>query len=266
MPILGIDYEKCNNCDDCMQCKYIKRDAEQNKVIFDDPQNLCDSCGRCISRCRVDAILYEDFEEMPTFEGVQVPSTLISYEMLHKFMISKRSIRGYESKKIPRNIMEKVLKTMKYAATGANIRTLRCTIISDEKKIKKLSGAVMDTLISANTPGYSEALKRAKEMGSDRIFYNAPHVVIIHSNNPNDSTNAIIAITSAMLSAQSLGLGSCWIGLARGVLSSSKDIRENIAGVKGKIWGVFIIGYPAQKYYRIPARPDIKTKGLDELE
>lgn len=43
MPILGIDYEKCNNCDDCMQCKYIKRDAEQNKVIFDDPQNLCDS-------------------------------------------------------------------------------------------------------------------------------------------------------------------------------------------------------------------------------
>jgi hypothetical protein len=69
-----------------------------------------------------------------------------------------------------------------------------------------------------------------------------------------------------MLSAQTLGLGTCWIGLAHGVLTSNKEAREKIAGVHGTIWGVIIIGYPNQTYYRVPPRPDIKTKGLDELE
>jgi nitroreductase len=211
----------------------------------------------------VEAILYEDFGEIQTFEGVQDPSTLITYETLHKFMISKRSIRGYKNKKVPRDVMEKVLNSMKYAPTGANIRTLECTIISDENKIKELSGTVMDALISANSPRY----KKAKELGFDAIFYNAPHVVIIHSKNPNDGMNATIGITYAMLSAQSLGLGSCWIGLAHGVLMSNKEMRKKFTEEKGRIWiwGVFIIGYPAQKYYRVPPRPNIKTKGLDKL-
>ncbi|MFW9901863.1 MAG: hypothetical protein ACFFDY_11385, partial [Candidatus Thorarchaeota archaeon] len=75
-----------------------------------------------------------------------------------------------------------------------------------------------------------------------------------------------IALTYGMLCAQSLGLGSCWIGLAQGILSANKELREEIAGIRDKIWGVIIIGYPSQTYYKVPPRPDIKTKGLDELE
>ena len=266
MPILGIDYEKCNNCKICLNAciRCFRLDSEQDKIIFE--KNLCDSCGRCVCRCPTDAILYENIGELMTFEGVQDPSKLIPYEAMHKFLSSKRSIRGFKNKKIPRDVMEKVLNSMKYAPTGANVRTLRCTIISDDEKIKKLSEAVTDALIASNTPGYSEALKKVKEQGMDRIFYNAPHVMIIHSNNPGDRMNSTIGLTYAMVSAQSLGLGSCWIGLAHGVLTSNKEIREEIAGIRGNVLGVIIIGYPAQKYYRVPPRPDIKTKGLDELE
>jgi len=245
-----------------MRC--FRYDTEQDKVIFE--QNLCDSCGRCICRCPTDAILYENIGEITTFEGVQEPSKLIPYEAMHNFLSSKRSIRGFKNKKIPRNVMEKVLNSMKYAPTAANIRELRCTIISDDDKIKELSNAVMDAIIASNNAGYSENLKKAKELGIDSIFYKAPHVMIIHSDNPSDTMNSTIGLTYAMVSAQSLGLGSCWIGLAHGVLTSNKEIREEIAGIRGNVWGVIIIGYPTQKYYRVPPRPDIKTKGLDELE
>ncbi|MHA1671450.1 MAG: nitroreductase family protein [Promethearchaeota archaeon] len=272
MPVIGIDYEKCTNCQICLNAcssriKCFRFESEQNKVIFDDPQNLCDSCGRCIGRCPADAILYENMGEILSFKGVQDPRTLIPYETLHKFMISKRSIRRFKNKKIPRDIMEKVLNSMKYAPTGANVRTLRCTIISDDNKIKKLSKAVTDAIIDSNTPGYSEALKKVKQQDIDMIFYNAPHIMIIHSNNPGDAMNATIGLTYGMLSAQSLGLGSCWIGLAHGVLKSNKDIRLKIAGIRGEVWGVIILGYPhnSQKYYRVPPRPNLKTKGLEEL-
>ena len=268
MPILGIDYDKCNFCKNCVNVcpSFFSIDKDQEKVVFSDPDNLCTLCNRCICICPQDAILHENMEEVLTFEGVQDPSTLISYETLNNFMTAKRSIRRYKKKKIPRNVMEKVLSSMTQAPTGANIRTLRCKIISDDNSIKQLSDSVMDVLIASGNAKYSEGMKKAREMGFDAIFYQAPHILIIHSNNPGDAMNSTIALTRGMLSAQSLGLGSCWIGLAHGVLTSHKEIKEKIAGVKGKVWGVIILGYPAQRFYHAPSRPMIRTKGLDELD
>ena len=268
MPILGIDYEKCDNCQICYNActRYFRRDKELNKMVFEDPNNLCDSCGRCIARCKSDAIMYENIGELLTFEEVQDPSTLISYESMHKFMSAKRSIRGFKKKKVPKAILEKVLETMKYAPTGGNIRTLHCTIISDNDKIKKLSEVVIDAIIASNIPGYSENFIKAREQGIDTIFYNAPHVMIIHSRNPGDAMNSTIALTYGMLCAQTLGLGSCWIGLAHGVLSSSKELREKFVGKNWRVLGVIILGYSTQIYYQVPPRPNIKTQGLDELE
>jgi nitroreductase/NAD-dependent dihydropyrimidine dehydrogenase PreA subunit len=268
MPILGIDYDKCNLCKNCInECPYyFSIDEESERIAFNDPKNLCNLCNRCICRCPMDAILHKNMGEVLTFDGVQDPSTLISYEALNSFMMAKRSIRRYKKKKIPRNIMESVLTSMKYAPTGANIRTLRCTIISDNNVIKQLSNSIMDEIISSSNPRYSERMRNAKDMGFDAIFYQAPHVLIIHSNNSNDAMNATIALTYGMLSAQSLGLGTCWIGLAHGILTSNKDIKEKIVGIKGYVWGVIAIGYPAQKFFHAPPRPSIKTRGLDELD
>ncbi|MHA2289455.1 MAG: nitroreductase family protein [Promethearchaeota archaeon] len=268
MPILGIDYEKCNKCQICVRTcpRYFSFDNEQDKIIFEDSQNECNLCGRCIAMCPTDAILYENIGDVLAFEEAQDPSALIQYETLHKFMSAKRSVRGYKNKKVPRSVMEQILNSMKNAPTGANVRTLECTIISDKNVIKKISDSVMDALIATNNPRYAEGAKKARDVGFDTIFYHAPHVMIVHSTNPGDEKNSTIALTYGMLSAQSLGLGSCWIGLASGVLKVNKELRENIAGIKGNVWGVIIIGYPAQKFYRVPPRPSLKIKGLDELE
>jgi len=117
---------------------------------------------------------------------------------------------------------------MTYAPTGANIRTLECTIISDKAVIKKLSDSVMDALIASSSPRYSEGAKKAREIGFDTIFYSAPHEMIIHSANPSDNMNSTIALTYEMLSAQSLGLGTCWIGLAHGVLQQIKNCERKL--------------------------------------
>ncbi|MHA1727921.1 MAG: nitroreductase family protein [Promethearchaeota archaeon] len=268
MAIIGINYEKCNMCGICIsECPHIFRhDKEEDKIIFDDSQNQCNLCCRCICRCPKDAILYEDMGKILSFEEAQDPSVLISYETMFKFMSAKRSIRGFKKKKVPKEMIEKILNTMKYAPTGGNVRTLKCTIISDEDKIKKLSGIVMDELIASNMPGYAERFSIARKLGVDSIFFEAPHVMIIHSKNPaGDLMNSTIGLTYGMLAAQSLGLGTCWVGLAQGVFSSNKELRENILGIQGFIWGVSTLGYPTQKFYRIPPRPSIKTKGLEKL-
>ena len=221
MTILGIDYDKCTNCKNCLySCYYIRNDKEQDKVIFNDPLNLCNMCGHCIGKCPSNAFLHKDFGEPIEFMDEEDPYSQISYDRIHNFMSAKRSIRQYKSKKIPKEMLRKVISSMSYAATGGNIRSLKCLVISEEEKIKHLSDSI-------TTEGYKSGLKLMRDRGRDPVFYKAPHVMILHSDNNFDTTNATIAFTHGMLSAQSLGLGSCWIGMAHMFLNSNKEYRRD---------------------------------------
>lgn len=267
MAVLEINYDECNTCKSCLRAcsRHFNFDDDQKKVIFDDPEKTCSLCGRCIAICPQNAIMHENMGEFLEFDGIEDQSSLISYELMHKFLISKRSIRAYKKKKIPREIIEKIMESMRYAPTGANVRNMECTVISDENKIKELSDSVIEILVQKN-PVYGERMKQARETDFDAIFYKAPAVLIIHSKYPGNNMNSTIALTYGMISAQALGVASCWIGLAHGVLKASKKIRENLVGIKGNVEGVITLGYPAQKYYKIPPRPVIKTSGLENLK
>ena len=127
-------------------------------------------------------------------------------------------------------------------------------------------GRMMFRHIDSFTEEEMKRLRRLREKGIDTIFYDAPHVLILYSKSPWDSRNAAIAITYGMLSAHSLGLGTCWIGMAHGTLNENPNILTEIAGIKDQVLAVMTLGYPAVKYFRAPPRPLIKTTGLDELE
>ena len=266
MPVKGIDTEKCTNCQlcisDCVASNF--RLDENEHVQFN--QSGCIGCGHCISICPEDAIIYRGMRDEPiTFDGIQDPSSLISYETMYQFMRAKRSIRQYKKDKVPNDILEKVLDSMRYAPTGSNIRGLKCLIISDDEQKKVLSDAILNHLINGSMmpESYGERLNNKKEKGLDPIFYGAPHIIIMHSSSAADLVNSTIAITYAQLSAQTLGLGTCWIGFAYGVLIANKEIRKNLAKIPGRVHGVMVIGYPAVKYTRAAPRPRIRTKGLN---
>jgi len=76
------------------------------------------------------------------------------------------------------------------------------------------------------------------------------------------ANDAGIALTYGMLEAESLGLGTCWIGLVQGAVPMNKEILK-ILGIKGMLLGAFTLGYPAVKYLRTVPRPPLKIKGLE---
>jgi len=264
MPIKGINLEKCTNCRQCIkECpmRNFSMDETQKQTIFDDSKG-CILCGHCIAVCPENAIKYEDMgDDALNFEANQDPSELISYNIMNQFLRAKRSIRQYQNKKVPAEIIEKVIDSMRYAPTGANMRNLKCLIISDDEKIKLLSDSIIDAI---ETGGVDNRLSRIRDEGIDPIYYNAPHVLIFYSKNPWDTRNTSIAMTYGMLSAQTMGLGSCWIGFAHGILLENSEIREKFTGIQTYVLGVMTIGYPAVKYFRAPPRPPIEIKGIDE--
>jgi nitroreductase/NAD-dependent dihydropyrimidine dehydrogenase PreA subunit len=264
MPIIGIDYEKCINCYKCLEaCSrplyQIIRENEQEKVVFNDPDKECILCGHCIAQCPEDAILYEDMGETFTFDGVEKPETILSYDILFNFLAANRAIRKYKKDKVPNELLEKVIKVMEYAPTAANMRTETFTIISDEEIIKKLSDAILEELDDILGDHFDILVKQFRSP----IYYDAPHLIIVSSplNMMMEGFNVGNIITYGRLAAQALGLGTCWNGYTQIAMERNAKIKK-IAKIRGHIFGAFTLGYPDIKFLRVPPRSKKVVKYL----
>jgi len=81
-------------------------------------------------------------------------------------------------------------------------------------------------------------------------------------NSLSSGINSGIAFTYGMLAAESLGVGSCWIGVAQRLLAANEDLR-NLFNIDGVVDGVITLGYPAIKYYRFPSCSPLKVLKIE---
>jgi nitroreductase len=89
--------------------------------------------------------------------------------------------------------------------------------------------------------------------GADPIFYQAPVVILIHSDArmPTPKEDCVLAAYNMVLMAESLGLGTCIVTLAQNAINDSKRCKR-ILGLKKKdmVHSVVVMGYPEEKYLR----------------
>ncbi len=271
MPVIGIDYDKCANCGTCvLACPdpeaFFKRDEEQDKVIFEDLEKGCIECGQCVSQCPEEAILFENMGDSYTFDNIESPEKIISYDSILNFLSANRSIRRYKKEKVPNDVLNKVFKAMQRAPTAGNMRTENFTIISDTDKIKEMSNAVAEVI---NTdPSLKNQFGRQLAIYGKKfrspLYYDAPHLVFVTSqlNFVMEGFNIGNIVTYGRLAAQALGLGTCWNGWTLIATQINPKIKR-VVKVRGQIVAVFTLGYPDLKYYRTPPRAMKKVKGLE---
>ncbi len=270
MPILGIDYDKCITCKNCLEIctspeAFFKMDSKDEKVIFEDPNKQCIQCGQCIAQCPENAILHEGMGESFTFIKIKNLPDLIDYETLFNFLAVNRSTRFYKPDKVPEDILEKVIGAMEYAPTAANMRSENFYIISDTDKINALSKAIIEEFMKdpSEKEHWNERIEQYGKTNRDPVFYNAPHVVLVTSNfnMMMEGFNVGNIITYGRLAAQALGLGTSWIGYVTIALEKNPEIKKVIK-LRGTVVGAFTLGYPDVYYYRVPPRSSKKVKFL----
>lgn len=261
MAIIEINKEMCTKCGLCAtQCNmiYFKEGSYPRQVPGTD--EYCMRCGHCVAICPTGSLTHR---EMPEEQTPPLNKKLeISFEQCALLIKSRRSIRNYRDKTVPRAEIERIIDVARYAPTGHNMQDVQWLVINDRAYVRKIAAIGADWLrfVMKTNPQMAAMFQGIVEMidkGRDMFLQGAPAVVLAYGekNNPMSATDCAIALAYFDLAAKSAGLGCCWAGFFYISASSYPPMIEAISLPDGCMpYGALMVGYPEFKYSRIPAR------------
>ncbi|MGE5308714.1 MAG: nitroreductase family protein [Deltaproteobacteria bacterium] len=265
MSFLSVDQKKCAGdgmCAKVCPLGLIYLDGQKTPQAVEGAKDACLNCGHCVSVCPHGALSTEKMaaDQCPPLpEGWDLP-----LDRVEPLLKGRRSIRQFKADAVPRQDLEKAIDVARYAPSGVNRQPLRWTVIYDREKVKQISAATiewMDGLVKQQTPlavslRWPNLIERYAK-GRDLICWSAPHIIYAYALKEEmmAPVAASIACTFLDLACVSMGMGACWGGYVQMALNSSDACRK-IAGLNARCacFGAMMVGYPAVKYSRIPAR------------
>jgi len=106
--------------------------------------------------------------------------------------------------------------------------------------------------------------------GVDQLLHHAPALIIIHMKKSIATTpeiDAAIASTQMVLLAETLGLGTCYLGFLIWAIEDSGELKKML-GIppENKALVAFTLGYPKVEFLRFVARNPAKVSWVGEFE
>ena len=177
----------------------------------------------------------------------------------------RRSIRAYEAKPVPRELVQAVIAAGNEAPSAMNSQPWRFVAVEDPAAKKKLLGAALPQakkiteLVKDVDPERYESIKKRYAELPDPVYYSAPTVIFVIGNGRYKDHSCPLACENMMVAAYSLGLGSCWVGFGA-MVTDDPEVRS-LLELKDddSIFGPILLGYPKGETRRPPKKePKIK--------
>lgn len=147
---------------------------------------------------------------------------------------TRRSIRKYLEKPIPRDLIVQVLDAGRLAPSAGNLQNWKFILVIDEEKKEKIAEACIKQLWVAQAPlcivivAEPKASERYYGTRGDRLY---------------SVQNCAAAVQNMLLMAHNIGLGACWVGaFDEGMVARALKVPEEV-----RVQAVVTLGYPAEK-------------------
>ncbi len=177
----------------------------------------------------------------------------------------RRSVRSYETRPVPKDILNTIIEAGNQAPSAMNSQPWRFVVVEDDEvkntllkaalpNAKKILGMVKET----DPSRYDQIMERYNKL-KDPIYYSAPAVIFVIGHGRYADHSCPLACENIMLAAYSLGLGTCWVGFGS-MVTEDAEIRKTLDLKEDeKIFGPIVLGYP-DGYPEPPAKkqPEIK--------
>ena len=145
-------------------------------------------------------------------------------EEVIKLLKERRSIRKYQKKEVPEDIIKGIIDCARFAPTAINIQPWEFIVITEEEMRKKI----------ADITDYGKFIAEAPVC-----------VAVFCKDTKYYLEDGSAATTYILLAAKAYGLGSCWV--AGDKKYYAEDIRKLLGVPDGyKLVSLISIGYPAE--------------------
>lgn len=263
MSLFAVDPAKCQRdgvcVDECPRFLVEMEDQDSVPTPIEGADQLCINCGHCVAVCPRGALSLKTMtpDDCPSVRADLLPSA----EQVDHFLRTRRSIRTFEDRVVPREVIARLIDVARYAPSGSNRQPVEWLVVYDSQEVRRLARLVEEWLRhttreqpQSSTPSYASTLARASEKRLDLTCRGAPHVVLAHAPKGLEA-NGVIALTYLELAAYSLGVGACWAGFLNGAAQNWPPMQEALGLPRGHVsCGALLVGYPTYRYRRVPLR------------
>jgi nitroreductase len=137
---------------------------------------------------------------------------------------SRRSVRRFKKEQIKDKELQAILESGLQAPSGHNDQSCYFVAVRSRELIDELSAGCKQNMQKLPVDWMAELGRNEKY----HIFYNAPTVIIVAARKDAISPlpDACAAIENMLLAAESLGVGSCWMGFAAFYFSGPEQYRK----------------------------------------
>ena len=261
----NIHHVTCPGCGLCINECTVQWDCisrTEDGVCID--LDRCIRCGHCVAICphdRMDNPLSPKQERL----GPALPA-----EEAERFLRRARSVRFYQDRPVPQELLERLVNIGRYAQTPENTQGIGYIVVSGKEKLAAITQWYRELAktVPEDFPGYKEirnTVYMQDTYGHDALFYDAQHLIVAISDRELGTwqANAQFALTFIALLAPSLGLGTCWIGLLEFVACHEPYMAEfgKLIGLpEGKrVCGCMMAGYPRITWQRLVERDPLEV-------
>ena len=230
-----------------------------------EAEEICVRCGHCVAVCPTGSLSHR---EIPLDRCLPVRKDfLLTAEHCEYFLRSRRSIRVYKKKQVPRKDIARLIEIARYAPSGHNSQCAEWLVLGNKDELRKLAGIVADWMrwMIGNMTEIASYLHLDRTVkrwadGKDIILRDAPAVIIAHAAKDNGMAPVActIALTYLELAATSMGLGCCWAGYFNAAATTFPPMIEALQLPAGhQSFGSMMVGYPKFSYHRLPVRKSL---------
>lgn len=259
------DEEKCILCGLCARmCTTGKITAFEDGKPVIRKDGVCIACGQCIAVCPEKCL---STDTAGYSKPMKADRAGITAEMLSGYLMSRRSVRTWKDKPVPKELITRLIEVSGYAPSACNTHPVKWIAVIDPARIREFVAASIEFL---NTiPGDDQMAEMAGMLlqsfaaGKDPVCRDAPALLIAAVDSKQDFglIDSVIALSTIDTYAPSLDLGTCWVGFVMILLQRKPEL--------GKILGIpdnwtpqysMLIGYPGVSFKQIPPRkmPEIR--------
>jgi nitroreductase len=141
-------------------------------------------------------------------------------------ILSRRSIRRYETKDVPEEVLQQILEAGRQAPSAANRQPIRFVVVNDHIILQNLC----DSMLAHFVKYAPVAIVGCADIKS---LLTGKWAVV----------DATIAMQNMVIAAWTLGVGSCWIGAC-----NEEKVKELLKiPDKWKVVALITFGYPAEQ-------------------